>query len=96
MYTFGKWQEKVDVFNCMVIELADVGSLHHGNYSFRKKTYISAIIIKWINNTVLYETTLNYTLGHAISWLKQCADAIDYLHSRQPKPTIHRDLKPLK
>lgn len=73
LYAFGKWQEKVDVFNCMVIELADVGSLHH----------------------VLYETDLSYTLGHAISWLKQCGDAIDYLHSRQPKPTIHRDLKPL-
>jgi len=32
LYAFGKWQEKVDIFNCMVIELADVGSLHHGNY----------------------------------------------------------------
>ena len=74
LIAFGKWQDKVDTFNCMVIELADVGSLHH----------------------VLHETNLAYTFGHAISWLKQCSDAISYLHSRQPKPTIHRDLKPLK
>ncbi len=25
----------------------------------------------------------------------QCSDAINYLHSRTPTPTIHRDLKPL-
>jgi mitogen-activated protein kinase kinase kinase 7 len=73
MIAYGKWQDRSDLFNCLVIELADVGSLHH----------------------VLYETDLEYTLGHGISWLKQCASAINYLHLRQPKPTIHRDLKPL-
>ena len=36
----------------------------------------------------------DYTFGHAVSWLYQCSDAINYLHSRSP-PTIHRDLKPL-
>jgi len=44
---------------------------------------------------VLHETCLEYTLGHAISWLLQTARAVNYLHTRDLKPTIHRDLKPL-
>ena len=44
---------------------------------------------------VLHETSLEYTLGHAISWLLQTARAVNYLHTRDLKPTIHRDLKPL-
>ena len=27
---FGKWKESVDLFNCMVIEFADLGSMDHG------------------------------------------------------------------
>jgi serine/threonine protein kinase len=70
----GKWKENGQQrFNCMILELADVGSLHH----------------------VLYETEHAYTTGHAVSWLKQLADAINYLHTQQPKPILHRDLKPL-
>ena len=71
---YGKWKQNSAESNCIVIELADVGSLHH----------------------VLYETHYEYTLGHAIRWLKQCASAIEYLHARKPKPLLHRDLKPLK
>lgn len=62
------WRDKQDLFKCIVIELADMGSLHH----------------------LLHETTLDYTLGHAVSWLLQTARAINYLHTRPPKPTIHR------
>lgn len=39
---------------------------------------------------------LNYTLGHAISWLHQTACAVNYLHTSNAKPILHRDLKPLK
>ena len=39
---------------------------------------------------------INYSLGHAVSWLYQIANAVNYLHSYNPRPIIHRDLKPLK
>lgn len=68
-----KWSDKNEVFDCMIIELADMGSLH----------------------TVLYDSIYEYTFCHAVSWLYQIANAVNYLHSRKPKPTIHRDLKPL-
>lgn len=69
-----QWKDKFNKYdNCMILELADVGSLA----------------------TVLNDTRYDYTFGHATSWLYQCSDAINYLHSRKP-PTIHRDLKPLK
>lgn len=42
LIAFGKWQDKMDVFNCMVIELADVGSLHHGTFK------ISSINLIWV------------------------------------------------
>ncbi|XP_069990443.1 mitogen-activated protein kinase kinase kinase 7-like isoform X1 [Penaeus vannamei] len=35
-----------------------------------------------------------YNLAHGISWLLQCAKAVAYLHSIQPRPLLHRDLKP--
>lgn len=35
-----------------------------------------------------------YTAGHAISWTLQCAKGVAYLHAMQPKPLVHRDLKP--
>lgn len=41
------------------------------------------------------DRTYDYTFGHAISWLYQCSNAINYLHSKTPKPILHRDLKPL-
>ena len=30
LIAFGEWRDKVDSFDCMIIELADLGSLHHG------------------------------------------------------------------
>lgn len=35
-----------------------------------------------------------YNAGHAISWVLQCAEGVDYLHNMKPKALIHRDLKP--
>ena len=36
-------------------------------------------------------------LEYFISWhiVKEVADAVKYLHTQQPKPVVHRDLKPL-
>ncbi|XP_023161432.1 mitogen-activated protein kinase kinase kinase 7 [Drosophila hydei] len=36
-----------------------------------------------------------YSLAHAMSWARQCAEGVAYLHRMTPKPLIHRDLKPL-
>lgn len=35
-----------------------------------------------------------YSAAHAMSWARQCAEGVAYLHAMQPKPLIHRDLKP--
>lgn len=35
-----------------------------------------------------------YSAAHAMSWARQCAEGVAYLHSMRPKPLIHRDLKP--
>ncbi|XP_037900422.1 mitogen-activated protein kinase kinase kinase 7 [Glossina fuscipes] len=36
-----------------------------------------------------------YSTAHAMSWARQCAEGVAYLHAMKPKPLIHRDLKPL-
>ncbi|KAG5876182.1 hypothetical protein JTB14_032390 [Gonioctena quinquepunctata] len=43
---------------------------------------------------VLHRSNLQYTLAHAMSWAYQCSKGVQYLHAMQPKPLIHRDLKP--
>ncbi|XP_058116377.1 mitogen-activated protein kinase kinase kinase 7 [Anopheles coustani] len=35
-----------------------------------------------------------YTAAHAMSWARQCAEGVAYLHDMTPRPMIHRDLKP--
>ncbi|XP_065087059.1 mitogen-activated protein kinase kinase kinase 7 isoform X2 [Ochlerotatus camptorhynchus] len=35
-----------------------------------------------------------YTAAHAMSWARQCAEGVAYLHDMAPKAMIHRDLKP--
>ncbi|XP_062536859.1 mitogen-activated protein kinase kinase kinase 7 [Armigeres subalbatus] len=35
-----------------------------------------------------------YTAAHAMSWARQCAEGVAYLHDMTPKAMIHRDLKP--
>lgn len=37
---------------------------------------------------------ISYTASHAMSWARQCAEGVAYLHAMGPKPLIHRDLKP--
>lgn len=43
---------------------------------------------------VLHRSNLYYTIAHAMSWAYQCSKGVEYLHAMQPKPLIHRDLKP--
>ncbi|XP_049535698.1 mitogen-activated protein kinase kinase kinase 7 [Anopheles darlingi] len=35
-----------------------------------------------------------YKAAHAMSWARQCAEGVAYLHDMTPRPMIHRDLKP--
>lgn len=43
---------------------------------------------------LLHGSRIKYTASHAMSWCRQCADGVEYLHAMHPKPLIHRDLKP--
>lgn len=35
-----------------------------------------------------------YSMQHALSWSHQTAQALAYLHNLQPRPLVHRDVKP--
>ncbi|XP_022652311.1 mitogen-activated protein kinase kinase kinase 7-like isoform X2 [Varroa destructor] len=41
-----------------------------------------------------YTVHVQYTTAHALSWCLQCIKGIDYLHNMEPKPLVHRDIKP--
>ncbi|CAG9812273.1 unnamed protein product [Chironomus riparius] len=43
---------------------------------------------------LLHCSRIEYSASHAMSWCRQCADGVAYLHAMRPKPLIHRDLKP--
>ena len=43
---------------------------------------------------LLHGSKIKYEAAHAMSWCRQCADGVAYLHNMSPKPLIHRDLKP--
>lgn len=45
-------------------------------------------------NDVIHNKKYDYSFGHAISWLYQLADGMNYLHTKESKPILHRDLKP--
>lgn len=45
-------------------------------------------------NLLHCQTRIIYTASHAMSWALQCSEGVAHLHSMQPKPLIHRDLKP--
>lgn len=45
-------------------------------------------------NLLHCQTRVVYTASHAMSWARQCSEGVAHLHSMQPKPLIHRDLKP--
>ena len=61
-------------FVCLVMELAEEGSLY---------------------NLLHCNPLIGYTTGHAMSWVKQCAEGVAHLHAMKPRPVVHRDLKSL-
>ena len=47
----GKWSEKNDLFNCMIIEFADTGSLYHGNGS----SNLGSVSVSCVNAGFLFQ-----------------------------------------
>ncbi|KAH8387974.1 hypothetical protein KR093_010732 [Drosophila rubida] len=69
----------------------------HGISSYQQGTYL---IMEYAEGGSLYnflhgKVKPAYSLAHAMSWARQCAEGVAYLHGMTPKPLIHRDLKPL-
>ncbi|KAM3965805.1 TGF-beta activated kinase 1 [Aphomia sociella] len=57
------------------------------------------LVMEYAEGGSLYNVLHNrpkpkYTAAHAMSWARQCAEGVAYLHAMKPKPLIHRDLKP--
>lgn len=46
-------------------------------------------------NVLHVRKDVKVTWGLALTWARDCAETVDYLHKFKPKPLLHRDLKPL-
>jgi len=64
-------------------------------FDFESKTLVTIIILV-IHRYHPQYGAVEYTPAHVLNWGLQCAEAMDYLHTRKPKAIIHRDLKPSK
>ena len=77
----------------IVMEYAECGSL------YKCKPFTSVISTNLIETYVVLHDEgardIKYSIAHALSWVTQCAEGVNYLHS-QTKPIVHRDLKPPK
>lgn len=47
-------------------------------------------LYEFLHNT----KSVDYSIGHALSWAYQTAKGVSYLHQMKPKPLVHRDIKP--
>ncbi|EDW65310.1 mitogen-activated protein kinase kinase kinase 7 [Drosophila virilis] len=69
----------------------------HGISSAQQATYLIMEYAEGgsLHNFLHGKVKPAYSLAHAMSWARQCAEGVAYLHGMAPKPLIHRDLKPL-
>ncbi|KAH8292881.1 hypothetical protein KR044_002698 [Drosophila immigrans] len=69
----------------------------HGISSYQQATYLIMEYAEGgsLHNFLHGKVKPAYSLAHAMSWARQCAEGVAYLHGMSPKPLIHRDLKPL-
>ncbi|XP_030563190.1 mitogen-activated protein kinase kinase kinase 7 [Drosophila novamexicana] len=69
----------------------------HGTSSAQQATYLIMEYAEGgsLHNFLHGKVKPAYSLAHAMSWARQCAEGVAYLHGMSPKPLIHRDLKPL-
>ncbi|KAJ8712393.1 hypothetical protein PYW07_005235 [Mythimna separata] len=85
------------------IEVRQLSRVSHPNivrlYGACTKGAHVCLVMEYAEGGSLYNVLHNrpkpkYTAAHAMSWARQCAEGVAYLHSMKPKPLIHRDLKP--
>ncbi|KAH8357465.1 hypothetical protein KR084_012494 [Drosophila pseudotakahashii] len=69
----------------------------HGISSYQQATYLIMEYAEGgsLHNFLHGKVKPAYSLAHAMSWARQCAEGLAYLHAMTPKPLIHRDVKPL-
>ncbi|KAM8719366.1 hypothetical protein ACLKA7_011995 [Drosophila subpalustris] len=69
----------------------------HGISSYQQATYLIMEYAEGgsLHNFLHGKVKPAYSLAHAMSWARQCAEGVAHLHGMSPKPLIHRDLKPL-
>jgi serine/threonine protein kinase len=67
--------------------------ISHGTWNSKKCMILELSDVGSLYEVLYKRADLNYTINHAISWLYQLADAVNYMHSFKPRPIIHRDLK---
>ncbi|KAH8265256.1 hypothetical protein KR038_002493, partial [Drosophila bunnanda] len=67
------------------------GSADDGEYAY--------LLMEYLEEGSLHEflhgdDQREYTVEEAVRWAKQCVGALVHLHSMEPKPVLHRDIKP--
>ncbi|XP_017017497.1 putative mitogen-activated protein kinase kinase kinase 7-like [Drosophila kikkawai] len=67
------------------------GSANDGGYGYLVMEYLEE---GSLHNFLHGDDQREYTMEEAVSWARQCAEAMTYLHSMQPNPVMHRDIKP--
>ncbi|XP_069169165.1 mitogen-activated protein kinase kinase kinase 7 isoform X2 [Procambarus clarkii] len=89
--------------NAFYNEVQQLARVQHENIIYLYGACFSdahkCLVIEYADGGSLYHLLHNspnteYNLAHGISWLLQCAKAVSYLHAIQPRPLLHRDLKP--
>lgn len=85
------------------VEVRQLSRVSHPNivrlYGACTKGAHVCLVMEYAEGGSLYNVLHNrpkpkYTAAHAMSWARQCAEGVAYLHAMKPKPLIHRDLKP--
>ena len=85
-----------------LVELRQLSRVDHENiiklYGASTQPPYIFLVMEYAENGSLYKVLhqmklkVPYHSGHAISWVLQCAQGVDYLHHMKPKPVIHRYL----
>ncbi|XP_038123051.1 LOW QUALITY PROTEIN: mitogen-activated protein kinase kinase kinase 7 [Culex quinquefasciatus] len=102
-YVAVKYIELESERNAFITEVCQLSRVAHPNiiglYGACTKRPNVCLVMEYADGGSLH-TALHcrpkpfYTAAHAMSWARQCAEGVAYLHDMTPKPMIHRDLKP--
>ncbi|XP_037028070.1 mitogen-activated protein kinase kinase kinase 7 [Bradysia coprophila] len=102
-YVAVKYIEQESERNAFTIEVRQLSRVAHPNIvalfgACTKRPHV-CLVMEYAEGGSLYNVLHcnpkpYYTAAHAMSWARQCAEGVAYLHAMRPKPLIHRDLKP--